>query len=121
MALAAFELVWIAESDDTSSPHFLERLVPYFADDLLALAYAESRVIGPDGQWLADSYRFYTDSISPQKWIAAYVEEGRAEIDLALRYGVAIIAYGWNPGADVESADEIARVRDFLLSEIGPG
>jgi glycosyltransferase involved in cell wall biosynthesis len=84
LALAAFDLVWIAESDDTSSPHFLERLVPYFADDLLALAYAESRVIGPDGQWLADSYRFYTDSISPQKWIAAYVEEGRAEIDQAL-------------------------------------
>ncbi len=84
LALATFDLVWVAESDDTSSPHFLKRLIPYFADDRVALAYAESRVIGAEGQWLADSYRFYTDSISPQKWLTAYVEDGRAEIDQAL-------------------------------------
>ena len=77
-------LVWIAESDDTSSPHFLERLLPYFADDRLALAYAESRVIGEQGQWLADSYRFYTDSITNRKWLTAYVEDGETEIDQAL-------------------------------------
>ena len=84
LALATFDLVWIAESDDASSPHFLERLVPYFTDPRVALAYTESRVIGAEGQWLADSYRFYTDSISPQKWLTAYVEDGRAEIDQAL-------------------------------------
>jgi GT2 family glycosyltransferase len=84
VTLARSELVWIAESDDTSSPHFLERLLPFFADDRLALAYAESRVIGAQGQWLAESYRFYTDSISNRKWLTAYVEEGDAEIDQAL-------------------------------------
>jgi glycosyltransferase involved in cell wall biosynthesis len=84
LALASSDLVWIAESDDMSSPHFLERLVSYFAHDRVAFAYAESRVIGADGQSLADSYRFYTESISPQKWLTAYVEEGRAEIDQAL-------------------------------------
>jgi hypothetical protein len=84
VALAACDLVWIAESDDASSPHFLERLIPYFAADGLALAYAESRVIGAGGQWLADSYRFYTDSISPRKWLTGYVEDGRAEVDQAL-------------------------------------
>jgi Glycosyl transferase family 2 len=84
LALAGFDLVWIAESDDASSPYFLERLVSYFADPRIALAYAESRVIGAEGQWLADSYRFYTDSVSPQKWLSAYVEDGHAEIDQAL-------------------------------------
>jgi hypothetical protein len=84
VTLARSELVWIAESDDASSPHFLERLAPYFADARLALAYAESRVVGAQGQWLADSYRFYTDSLSSRKWLAAYVEEGAAEIDQAL-------------------------------------
>jgi hypothetical protein len=84
VALARSALVWIAESDDTSSPHFLERLLPYFADDRLALAYAESRVIGEQGQWLADSYRFYTDSISSRKWLTAYAEDGETEIDHAL-------------------------------------
>ena len=84
VALARSPLVWIAESDDTSSPHFLERLLPYFADDRLALAYAKSRVIGEQGQWLADSYRFYTDGITSRKWLTAYVEDGKTEIDQAL-------------------------------------
>ncbi|MBV9970937.1 MAG: glycosyltransferase [Xanthobacteraceae bacterium] len=84
VTLAQAGLVWIAESDDTSSPHFLERLLPYFADERLALGYAESRIIGAEGQWLADSYRFYTDSLSGRKWLAAYVEEGATEIDQAL-------------------------------------
>jgi hypothetical protein len=84
VTLACSPLVWIAESDDTASPHFLERLLPYFADDRLALAYAESRVIGEQGQWLADSYRFYTDSIDSRKWLTAYVENGETEIDQAL-------------------------------------
>jgi GT2 family glycosyltransferase len=84
VTLARSPLVWIAESDDTSSPHFLERLLPYFADDRLALAYTESRVIGEQGQWLADSYRFYTASITSRKWLTAYVEDGETEIDQAL-------------------------------------
>ena len=84
VALARSPLVWIAESDDTSSPHFLERLLPYFADDRLALAYTELRVIGEQGQWLADSYRFYTDGITSRKWLTAYVEDGKTEIDQAL-------------------------------------
>jgi GT2 family glycosyltransferase len=84
VTLARSELLWIAESDDSSSPHFLERLLPYFADQRLALAYAESRVIGAQGEWLADSYRFYTDSLSSRKWLTGYVEEGDTEIEQAL-------------------------------------
>jgi glycosyltransferase involved in cell wall biosynthesis len=84
VTLARSELIWIAESDDSSSPHFLERLLPYFADHRLALAYAESRVIGAQGEWLADSYRFYTDSLSSRKWLTGYVEEGDTEIEQAL-------------------------------------
>jgi GT2 family glycosyltransferase len=84
VTLARSPLVWIAESDDTSSPHFLERMLPYFADDRLALAYSESRVIGEQGQWLADSYRFYTDSVGSRKWLTAYVEDGETEIDQGL-------------------------------------
>jgi glycosyltransferase involved in cell wall biosynthesis len=84
LSLAAGDLVWFPESDDVSSPHFLERLVPFFSDDRLALAYSESQVMGEAREWLADSYRFYTDSISEQKWLSGYVEEGHAEIDQAL-------------------------------------
>jgi hypothetical protein len=41
-------------------------------------------VIGDAREWLADSYRFYTNSISELKWHSGYVEEGRAEIDQGL-------------------------------------
>jgi glycosyltransferase involved in cell wall biosynthesis len=84
VSLARSELVWIAESDDSSSPHFLERVLPYFADHRVALAYAESRVIGAQGEWLADSYRFYTDSLNSRKWLTGYLEDGDTEIDQAL-------------------------------------
>jgi hypothetical protein len=84
LELVVGDLVWFAESDDASSPDFLEQLVPYFADDRVSLAYAESQVVGAEREWLADSYRFYTDSISPTKWLSAYVEDGRREIDQAL-------------------------------------
>jgi hypothetical protein len=82
--VARGDLVWIAESDDSSSASFLERLIPRFADNRLVLAYCESRAIGEEGEWLADSYRFYTDSISERKWLSGYIEEGHTEIDQAL-------------------------------------
>jgi hypothetical protein len=84
LELATGDLLWLAESDDASSPDFLERLTPYFVDERLSLAYAESRVVGAESEWLADSYRFYTDSVSPTKWLSSYVEEGHREIDQAL-------------------------------------
>jgi hypothetical protein len=84
LELAVGDLLWLAESDDASSPDFLERLTPYFVDEQLSLAYAESRVVGAESEWLADSYRFYTDSVSPTKWLSSYVEDGHREIDQAL-------------------------------------
>ena len=36
------DIVWIAESDDLSHPKFLESLVPYFVDNQVAIAFANS-------------------------------------------------------------------------------
>lgn len=73
-------LVWIAESDDSSCPRFLERMAAAFIDPDVAVTYCDSQVIGMDGEILSSSYRFYTDSLSETKWLAGYVEAGTREI-----------------------------------------
>jgi hypothetical protein len=84
LALAASDLVWFAESDDSCAPDLLARLVPAFRDPAVVLSYAESAVIGPDGGWRSDSYRFYTDDLDPRRWEKGYVAEGSDEIAAAL-------------------------------------
>ena len=43
------EIVWIAESDDLSSPLFLEKMVKFYLDNDLVVAYCRSVVIDKDG------------------------------------------------------------------------
>jgi Glycosyl transferase family 2 len=81
---AAGDLVWIAESDDSCCPRFLERMAATFMDPDVAVAYCDSEVIGTDGEILSSTYRFYTDSLSETKWLAGYVETGPREIAEAL-------------------------------------
>ncbi|MGA7384769.1 MAG: glycosyltransferase [Methylocella sp.] len=81
---AAGDLIWIAESDDSSCPRFLERMAAAFMDPDIAVAYCDSEVIGTDGETLSSTYRFYTDSLSETKWLAGYVETGPREIADAL-------------------------------------
>ncbi|MGH6822769.1 MAG: glycosyltransferase family 2 protein, partial [Methylocella sp.] len=81
---AAGDLVWIAESDDSSFSRFLERMAAAFIDPDIAVAYCDSEVIGTDGEILSSTYRFYTDSLSETKWLAGYVETGPREISEAL-------------------------------------
>jgi GT2 family glycosyltransferase len=81
---ASGDLVWIAESDDSSYPRYLERMAAAFMDPDIAVAYCDSEVIGTDGEILSSTYRFYTDSLSETKWLAGYVETGPHEIAEAL-------------------------------------
>ncbi len=78
------ELVWIAESDDSSDPRFLERMAASFIGPDVVLAYSELEAIGADGETLSQSYRFYTDSLDEAKWRCGYVESGALEIANAL-------------------------------------
>ncbi len=61
--LAAGDLVWIAESDDTCRPELLERLVAEFRDPEVSLAFCQSSMVGPDGRRLAEDYLFATEDL----------------------------------------------------------
>ncbi len=74
------DLLWIAESDDSSCPRFLERMAAAFIDPDVVVSYCDSQVIGMDGEILSSSYQFYTDTLSETKWMGAYIETGQREI-----------------------------------------
>lgn len=77
------DVVWIAEADDLSDPHFLETLVAGFTDEATVMAYSQSRQISEAGDELAPDYFDYTDDISSD-WRADYVRDGASEIANAL-------------------------------------
>jgi glycosyltransferase involved in cell wall biosynthesis len=84
LELATGDLVWIAESDDSAHPMFLERLVPEFFDPEVVLAYCQSALIGPDGESLAPNFLGHTEDISRTRWRSRYSVPAALEAEEAL-------------------------------------
>jgi glycosyltransferase involved in cell wall biosynthesis len=81
---ATGDVIWLAESDDSCHPQFIERLLPEFYDPEVALAYCQSELIGPDGKLLEAHFLAHTDDISTARWRSRYCVSGTEEIELAL-------------------------------------
>lgn len=74
--LAKGELVWIAESDDHASPHFLERLVGYLESDAdISLVYTQSNEIDESNRVIGNMIS-WTNIFSPNIWNSDFVMEG---------------------------------------------
>jgi glycosyltransferase involved in cell wall biosynthesis len=84
LSLASGDLVWLAESDDSCHPEFLERLVPEFYDPDVALAYCQSALIGPRSERWSDNFLGHTDDISESRWRSRYSVPGVVEAAEAL-------------------------------------
>lgn len=81
--MARGDLIWIAEADDLAEPEFLERLVPFFNDPKVVLAYTQSKQIDENDNILADDYLAYTNDVG-EYWRQDYVVAGQQEIKRAL-------------------------------------
>lgn len=81
---ASYELVWIAESDDTCALNLIEQVKPQFYDPDVALAFCQSAPMSETGERYADNYHFYTDDISPSRWRSFYTDWGKQEIAQSL-------------------------------------
>lgn len=77
---ATGDLIWIAEADDVCELDFIERLLPYFSDDQVNLAYGQSEVIYEEGEHSGFVYTEYTKDLSEEKWEHDYVTNGETEI-----------------------------------------
>jgi glycosyltransferase involved in cell wall biosynthesis len=78
------DLVWIAEADDLSDPHFLERVVKPFRAPDTVMSYCQSRQMAVDGTIQADHYLDYVSDVDPNKWSSSYSVSGYDEITSAL-------------------------------------
>jgi glycosyltransferase involved in cell wall biosynthesis len=78
--LAKGEYVWIAKSDDSADPHFLETLVPLLDETpSLGLAYCQSRLINKAGVVVGDSVK-WTEDLDPERWKFDFINNGKDEI-----------------------------------------
>ncbi|WP_254964469.1 MULTISPECIES: glycosyltransferase family 2 protein [unclassified Cyanobium] len=67
---ASGRYIWIAESDDTCSPEFLERMVGHLEQDNV-LAYCRTTSIDVESQPIADQ-SFWPDSFDPERWKSSF-------------------------------------------------
>jgi glycosyltransferase involved in cell wall biosynthesis len=84
IALAKYDWIWIAESDDIADRFFLEKLIKKIERDV-ALIYCRSTIIDCSSQKVSGSY-FWADDLDIKKWHQDYIEIGINEICSSLRY-----------------------------------
>lgn len=74
------EYVWIAESDDSADPHFLETLVPLLDENpSLGLAYCQSRIMDQRSVFVGDSLN-WTSDLDPERWKYDFTSNGKDEV-----------------------------------------
>ena len=81
--IAKGDYIWVAESDDSCSPFFLETLTNSI-NPKTALAYCDSVIINSKGKKIEQEK--WTDSFNNKKWHSSYFNSGLDEIKQYLRY-----------------------------------
>lgn len=114
LELATGDLIWLAESDDSAHPRFLEKLIPEFHDSEVVLAYSQSALIGPKGERWAADFLGHTDDINPARWRSRYKANGAEEAELGLSQKNTIpnaSAVLFRKPAEVDFAEELSGMR----------
>lgn len=71
------DYLWIAESDDSSDPNFLERTLEQIqSDDQISMAYCQSLGIDANG---AETWKYidWTNDLDPERWTSSFVVDGK--------------------------------------------
>lgn len=80
------DIVWIAESDDFCDFDFLEKLVPFFRDEAVMLAYCKTVFVDKNGDPTTFSFDHYVSELSNEKWNSDYVQTAHREVNSALAF-----------------------------------
>lgn len=73
--LAQYELIWIAETDDSCDPRLIETLYSSILDNRAVIAYAQSRYVSDDGRDLGSALS-YTDWLWPNAFQLSFAMDG---------------------------------------------
>ena len=85
LSQARGKYVWLAESDDTAEPAFLETLVGKLeANPGLSLAYCQVQMMSLDGEKLGTPEEPWLSEIDPLRWNTDFVNDGIDEIRRSL-------------------------------------
>ncbi|RYU60860.1 glycosyltransferase [Methylolobus aquaticus] len=84
LTLARGDLIWIAESDDFCDEDFLARLVPFFSDEAVQLAYCRNIFVNAEGEPLPFSFETYLAEIDENRWSHSYVQTAHREVSESL-------------------------------------
>lgn len=77
---ASGDFVWIAEADDLSNKHFLEKVMRGFDDSEVVISYSESAIINGMGMILAPNFRWSRDKEKTGHYKNSYIKDGQDEI-----------------------------------------
>ena len=78
---ASGELIWIAESDDFCSLDFLEKLIPFFNNTAIMLAYSKTIFIQDDQEiWTINDY---LNDIDPTLWNHSFIASAHRLVNYA--------------------------------------
>jgi len=81
--LATGELVWIAESDDFCLPDLLEKLVVFFDNDAIMLAYSKSIFVQGEDEKEVWSINDYLDDIDKELWNEPFISSAHRLVNEA--------------------------------------
>jgi glycosyltransferase involved in cell wall biosynthesis len=81
--LARGELIWIAESDDFCSLDLLEKLVPFFDNDAIMLAYAKSIFVQGEAEDEIWNIHDYLSDIDKNLWNKSFVSSAHTLVNEA--------------------------------------
>jgi glycosyltransferase involved in cell wall biosynthesis len=85
-SLAQGEYLWIAESDDYTDKHFLERLVDVLdRHPNVGLAYCQSWGVD-EGDRILQSWKLNTDTLDLERWQQDFINNGKDECQRYLIY-----------------------------------
>jgi glycosyltransferase involved in cell wall biosynthesis len=78
--LAKGDLVWIAESDDTAAPTFLQNIIPCFNNNEVVLAYCQSYRMNKDNT-ITGNWKTHTDEFDESIFNNDFVMNGKEYIE----------------------------------------
>lgn len=81
---ASGDFVWIAEADDSSDERFLEKLMPFFDDKEVVLAYSDSVAINNNGKVLSYAFSAHAGRLCRNHFKTSYMVDGKIERKVCL-------------------------------------
>ena len=84
ISLSSGDYFWIAEADDSSNPHFLEKAMEGFNNKNVVISYTESARIDENNKIIGPDCRSWMLIASDTKWNNSYTNNGIQEIKDAL-------------------------------------